>query len=331
MEELDPLLNIGDVDVNDSVEHTGGSNVDLHELANELEVEANKDDEIEYEVDDSIEDEEPRKAEPKKKVDVDVDGFIRKQNLLRQQKKELKQKINQLAEENQRLREFSERTERAATMGWEGGIKSEIDLVKRGLKESYDNGDTESIVNAQARLAELSAKLNDVERYKYQQEDNAKQRQVQPKQEPMPEYDDDDDLNPHRTDFIERNDFLIPQSSSHDPRKAEELINFSKLLDSKLTREGKIGLIGTPNYYAALDKYVQEKMVTNAPLLKRTSSKVIPVSSGSSGRIPLAKDYNLSPEERTMAKDLKMPENEYKKFLLEGMQEKLAQKRRERN
>ena len=188
MEELDPLLNIGDVDVNDSVEHTGGSNVDLHELANELEVEANKDDEIEYEVDDSIEDEEPRKAEPKKKVDVDVDGFIRKQNLLRQQKKELKQKINQLAEENQRLREFSERTERAATMGWEGGIKSEIDLVKRGLKESYDNGDTESIVNAQARLAELSAKLNDVERYKYQQEDNAKQRQVQPKQEPMPEY-----------------------------------------------------------------------------------------------------------------------------------------------
>jgi len=330
-QELDPLLDIGSVDVGDSEEIEQDVSVNLEDLAKELEEKANSD---EYEVDDSVEhEEEEKKVEVKKKNEIEEERkkFTSKITLYRQEKRELKQKLNQLAEENQRLRELGERTERAATIGWEGGIKSEMDLVKRHLKESYDNGDTESIVNAQAKLAELSAKLNDVERYKYQQEDNLKQRQNQPKQ-PVQEYEDEDyDLNPHRADFVERNDFLSPHSINHDPRRAEELVNFSNFLNAKLIRQGKGSLIDTPNYYAALDKYVQENFMKNAPVLRKTSSKVIPVSSGSSNRIPLSKDYNLSSEERTMAKTLGMPTEEYKKFLLEGMQEKLAQKRRERN
>lgn len=244
-------------------------------------------------------------------------------------RKEQQKRALELQAENEKLREYTLRADSAATSGWEGSIKAGLELSKRNLRTAVEVGDVDSQIQAQEEIARLTSRLNEIESYKYSQQ-NYTQRQptedksVQSHAEPEPEmYDPDEDDNVYRADWVRSNPWANPQSLDFDQDMSEEVSLYASQLNKRLQREGRQSLIGSKAYFKKLNEYVQENFKhVNSDLSNYIKKPGFSKVSGVRSSVPSAeRGSNLSPEQKEMARHAGLSEEEFKKYYQQVMME----------
>jgi hypothetical protein len=210
-----------------------------------------------------------------------------------------------IMEENKRLREFANAGQQTFIDTAKNAVELELEMAKRAYKEAYDSGDSDAIVEAQSKLAEIN--------YKRQQVLNYRATPLQPTEVEV--NSDRQGTNVPTPDtktlaWQERNPWW-----GNDPEMTALALGFHQ----KLERQHGSQYVGTDDYWADIDKtmrrrfpdyFGEEEQPANgggkpvrsdskpatvvAPASRSTSSKRIVLKQS---EVALAKKFGLTPEQ----------------------------------
>ena len=147
--------------------------------------------------------------------------------------------------ENERLKKLLEVGGKALTSASEARVDTEIRSAEKLYKEAYDNGDSDSMLQAQKQIAKLTYeknKLNEPNGSWSQQAPQPAPQQVQP--EAVPEAD------PKAVNWLQRNDWFQKPGN-------EEMTSFAYGLHEKLVRNEGVNP-SSDEYYARIDARLRE-------------------------------------------------------------------------
>lgn len=202
------------------------------------------------------------------------------------------------------------------------------------LKVAKEEGDIQKEIEMTQAMAQVVAEKSTYGLYKsqihnqprqndgYQEEiDYSPQHYMTqaPYQEPYQEHDEPE--NEHLETWLEKNQWADPSSANYSQRLRGEVGEFASELDERLKYNGRADMIGTPEYYDALDNLMKDKYSTSQERPQQNSgysggSMVAPVSrSGSSmsdqyvSRNPNSTrgGMALTREEYAIARNLQIP------------------------
>jgi hypothetical protein len=214
-------------------------------------------------------------------------------------------------EENQRLRSRLSEGEKSLVDTAKGAAELELEMAKKAYKEAYEAGDVDRVIEAQAKLNEVTYKLQRVKEYKpslqeQEKEVNSGQAQQQaPVQVPR--------LDPKTAAWQERNSWW-----GVDEEMTALALGFHQKLEKQYGRQ----YVGTDEYWSKVDETMRrrfpdydwgdEEVKTNngggkpvtrtekpaatvvAPATRSTSSKKIVLKQS---EISLAKKFGITPEQ----------------------------------
>jgi hypothetical protein len=123
----------------------------------------------------------------------------------------------------------------------------QLEMAKKAYKESYDNGDSEGMMNAQQAITNATLQLDRVKNFKMpplQEKENV----VQTQEQYQPTVRPDDKV-------------MAWQSRNSWFGQDEEMTASALGLHEKLKRQGVV--IGSDEYYAALDKTMRKRFPEN--------------------------------------------------------------------
>ena len=124
---------------------------------------------------------------------------------------------------------------------------TEIDAVKRRYKESYENGDTDSVVSAQEDLSRLYA-----EKTRFSAESDSFEQQAVPQQQPVQQQQPNiPPPDPMAVDWLKRNSWF--QQPGY-----EEMTGYAVGLHEKLVKQG-VDPRNNPSYYENIDAALQKQ------------------------------------------------------------------------
>jgi len=214
-------------------------------------------------------------------------------------------------EENQRLRSRLSEGEKSLVDTAKGAAELELEMAKKAYKEAYEAGDVDRVIEAQAKLNEVTYKLQRVKEIKpslqeQEKEVNSEQAQQQaPVQVPR--------LDPKTAAWQERNSWW-----GVDEEMTALALGFHQKLEKQYGRQ----YVGTDEYWSKVDETMRrrfpdydwgdEEVKTNngggkpvtrtekpaatvvAPATRSTSSKKIVLKQS---EISLAKKFGITPEQ----------------------------------
>ena len=214
-------------------------------------------------------------------------------------------------EENQRLRNRLSEGEKSLVDTAKGAAELEFEMAKKAYKEAYEAGDVDRVIDAQAKLNEVTYKLQRVKEFKPslqepEKEVNSEQAQQQaPVQAPR--------LDPKTAAWQERNPWW-----GVDEEMTALALGFHQKLEKQYGRQ----YVGTDEYWGKVDETMrrrfpdygwedEEVKTTNgggkpvnrtekpaatvvAPATRSTSSKKIVLKQS---EISLAKKFGITPEQ----------------------------------
>jgi hypothetical protein len=165
----------------------------------------------------------------------------RKEEAARLQEEALRY-AGQMQEENDNLRKTLEEGEGVLVNQAKGRVSAEIDKAKTAYKVAYESGDSDALIEAQAKLSELQ-----VEKSKY----DSYRPQPRPKPEIDPVYEQETIEPPRPSDmgmkWANQNSWFGPHSTGYDP----EMTGYAYGVHEKLIRSGIAP--DTEAYYNQID------------------------------------------------------------------------------
>lgn len=208
-------------------------------------------------------------------------------------------------EENKRIKTILSAGEKEYVAATQSAANLELEAAKRALKEAYEAGDSDKLVEAQQALNEATQKLTVAKSFKLpplQAEETAVQI---PQQQVQPQSRGPD------------NKALAWQQRNPWYGQDEEMTASALGLHQKLVRSGTV-VVGSDEYYALLDKTMrkrfpevfeepEEKVKTEAkpkpstvvaPAVRSTSSNKVRLRAS---QVQLAKKLGLTPEQYAQA------------------------------
>lgn len=150
-----------------------------------------------------------------------------------------------LLQENQKFKNILTVGEKEYVSTFKGAAELELQIAKKAYKEAYDAGDTDKIVEAQQAMQNANMKLMQAQNFRSAlQDENFQVQQPQQYQQPQ---------QPPRAD---------PRAEAWQQRNPwfgqdEEMTAAALGLHEKLRRNGSV--IGSDEYYAALDKTIRKR------------------------------------------------------------------------
>lgn len=185
---------------------------------------------------------------------------------------------------------------------YEARIMADTQSAKRNLADAVASGDPEKIADATVAVSKAAGELGQLEMWKRSQpkaekpkDEQRQQQQAQP--------------GPDRAAqaWLGDNTWF---NENDEMRNA--VVLHAKSLEHRLVRQGKQNEIGSPTYYAALDKYVREEFpdefddgeeeVVVPRAAARTSAGIVtPTRASPTGQKPGKEVVKLSAEERDFA------------------------------
>ena len=190
---------------------------------------------------------------------------------------------------------------------------TEIESVKRRYKESYENGDTDSVVSAQEDLSRLYA-----EKTRFSAESDSFEQQAAPQQQPVQQQQPDiPPPDPMAVDWLKRNSWF--QQPGY-----EEMTGYAVGLHEKLVKQG-VDPRNNPSYYENIDTALQkqfseffgegQEQASEAPTSRRTP--VVAPSKRGTGRTP--RKVELTSTQVSLAKKLGLSPQQYAAQLVKEM------------
>lgn len=260
---------------------------------------------------------------------------------LRRQKNEMAKENKKLKEEYLKTVEYSYQADVASVNGELGNVESQLAMAQEELKKAVIDGDVESHVQSNVKIADLTAKKRELLNYRYQQQQykpnvEAQQRaQAEAQQQEAADavYDPEEDDNEYRADWVKRNRWADQRSINFNPQMAEEISYVAGQLTSELQRLGRQDLIWGEYYFNKLDDYVKDKFYKVKPgqtQKKQSSSGGIAPVGGSARNARL----QLSKEQKEMAAAYGVTEDEFKdnwRKSLEAQEKEMNIRNRERS
>jgi hypothetical protein len=152
-----------------------------------------------------------------------------------------------LRDENERIKTMLSRGEQEYVAAMKTTADLQLEMAKRAYKESYDNGDSEGMMNAQQAITNATLQLDRVKNFKMpplQEKENV----VQTQEQYQPTVRPDDKV-------------MAWQSRNSWFGQDEEMTASALGLHEKLKRQGVV--IGSDEYYAALDKTMRKRFPEN--------------------------------------------------------------------
>lgn len=152
-----------------------------------------------------------------------------------------------LREENERIRTMLTKGEEEYVAAMKTTADLQLEMAKKAYKESYDNGDSEGMMNAQQAITNATLQLDRVKNFKMpplQEKENV----VQTQEQYQPTVRPDDKV-------------MAWQSRNSWFGQDEEMTASALGLHEKLKRQGVV--IGSDEYYAALDKTMRKRFPEN--------------------------------------------------------------------
>jgi hypothetical protein len=207
-----------------------------------------------------------------------------------------------LHEENKRMKDMIANGEKEYVAAMKGSSEMQLEMAKRSYKEAYDSGDSDRVLEAQQAITEATLRLDKVKNFKLpplQEEKFEVQREEQYQSPPKP----DDKV-------------MAWQENNPWFGQDEEMTAAALGLHEKLKRQGVV--IGSDNYYAALDKTMRKRFPEEfdepeevavkakedtpkakpstvvAPATRSTASKKVKLTTT---QVALAKKLGLTPEQ----------------------------------
>ena len=226
-----------------------------------------------------------------------------KEAALREQQEALR--VAQLAiEENKRLKNKLTSGEKTLVSTYKESYERELEIARKEFKEAYDSGDSELLAVAQERLIEAKQKVQKVNDYKHEFDEDALQSQETDVQIPQTQ----PRLDPKTQAWLDKN----PWYGTDD-----DMSYLAMGVHRRLEREGVA--LGSDHYFNVIDKEMRQRFPEKfqdevqaapeeeikpskqstprsvvAPATRSTSSKKIKLTNT---QLALAKKFGLSPEQ----------------------------------
>ena len=167
---------------------------------------------------------------------------------------------------------------------YKNNLINEAGAVKQKLIDAHSMGDSEQVIELQSIYYKLQNDLTGVENWEAEQKVSAPevQKQVQPRPEPQTT------LEPRTAGWIQKNDWVQPQSPEFDPEMHEEATLYARRVERRYRSEGRDDEIGGVDYFTEIDRHMR-KEYPDAFSTVSTPSKRTP---------PMSRDSNVAPVQR---------------------------------
>jgi colicin import membrane protein len=152
-----------------------------------------------------------------------------------------------LREENERIKTMLSKGEQEYVAAMKTTADLQLEMAKRAYKESYDNGDSEGMMNAQQAITNATLQLDRVNNFKMPPLQE-KESVVQTQEQYQPAARPDDKV-------------MAWQSRNSWFGQDEEMTASALGLHEKLKRQGVV--VGSDEYYAALDRTMRKRFPEN--------------------------------------------------------------------
>jgi hypothetical protein len=154
-------------------------------------------------------------------------------------------------DEHKKLKEAYSTGEKEYISTFQNAADLQLEIAKQAYREAYDSGDSERIVEAQAKLTEASLKQDKAKNFKpapQAEEETFEQAQQAYQQPAKPQVD------PLTAKWLERNSWYGPD---------EEMTALALGTHTKLEKEFGKGYIGSEEYFKRIDQTMRKRFPEN--------------------------------------------------------------------
>jgi hypothetical protein len=208
-----------------------------------------------------------------------------------------------IAHENKRLKSTLSSGEEEYVRAVHSSVEQQFMIAQRDYREAYDSGDTDKIINAQARMNDAQLRLSQIQQYQPQYQETALQQQqdnVYLNNTPQPKTVKADDK---ALKWQAKNDWF---------GQDEEMTSLALGVHEKLVRNGIDPM--SDEYYRRIDSTMQKRFPEHfgddslndgTPAQRKPSTVVAPASRSTAPKkvrltktqVALAKKFGLTPEQ----------------------------------
>ena len=214
--------------------------------------------ETEQEASETVDEEDADKQKKQKKHKTLKTEF----NKVQREKYQALHEIEMLRVENERLQKLAALSSESATYHNDKAIELKLDQARKAKIAAYETADTEGMLKADELFAEAMNAKAESDRWKNQQRYNEEQRAVRQKQQEAQQQQYDAAPEPYMTEesenWVSNNPWCDPESNQYNEEIAQDVLEFSKLIDKRYARLGQEDKILSQQYFDEIDKYVAE-------------------------------------------------------------------------
>jgi hypothetical protein len=155
-----------------------------------------------------------------------------------------------LASERDNLRQTINRGNEALFTATESKLNTDLDVAEKNFKEAYEEGDADKISEAQRKLTEASVDKKNWEQYKPPPEAEVKEEEPLPNGQEQPQVV----VDQRAKAWLTKNQWF-----GNGPDKNAEMTGFAYGVHEDLVRSGVDPNTRADEYYAEVDKRIQER------------------------------------------------------------------------
>ncbi len=193
-------------------------------------------------------------------------------NKVQREKYQALNEIEMLRVENERLQKLAALTAESATYHNDKSIELKLAQARSAKVAAYETADTEGMLKADELFAEAMNAKAESDRWKSQQKYNKEQQairaqqeqwQYQQQQQYQQQAEPEAYMNEESETWVSNNPWCNPESTDYNDEIAQEVLEYSKLIDKKYARLGQEDKILSQQYFDEIDKFVAEHYSDN--------------------------------------------------------------------
>lgn len=246
--------------------------------------------------------------------------------------KEKKRKYQAIAEkealyqENLQLKQMLSESLNSGTYHYGKSAYSDLERAKDNKKKAIENGDLDSLLEADVALTKAIHTINDLEKWAYS-EGQKKPVSAQHNNHEQSEYSFNEREQEIARDWLEDHEYLNRGSEKYDVNLANKVANFINALDANLQHQGSAAAIFSDEYFDTIDNYIST-VKKESPKNSKSSNSVAPVGAvrnsytSSVGGKSSPSQIVLTPDEKRICSNLGMSEKEWLKYKLEDLKKR---------
>jgi hypothetical protein len=199
---------------------------------------------------------------------------------------------------------------------------ADLQRAKDNKKKAIEEGDLDSLLEADVALTKAIHTINDLEKWAYS-EGQRKSGPAQYNNYEQPEYRFNEREQEIARDWLEDHEYLDPTSKKYDVNMATKVISFTQDLDANLQHRGAADVIFSEEYFDTINNYIST-IKKESQKNSKNSNSVAPVgavrnsyASSINGKASNTTQVVLTPDEKKICSNLGMSEKEWLKYKLE--------------